>query len=37
MTATNMFSNFGGKWDSPPYHLLQSYLSTVSQKRDAFF
>ena len=27
MTTTNMFLNFGGKWDSPP---LPAYLTSLS-------
>ena len=26
MTTTNMFLNFGGKWDSPPLNLMQCFL-----------
>ena len=25
MTTTNMFLNFGGKWDSPPTHTLEIF------------
>ena len=29
MTTTNMFLNFGGKWDSPPFELVMVYMGVV--------
>ena len=28
MTTTNMFLNFGGKWDGPPFHQKGSSMET---------
>ena len=30
MTTTNMFLNFGGKWDSPPLGISRAVLTLVS-------
>ena len=32
MTTTNMFLNFGGKWDSPPIYV---YTHVVNWGREA--
>ena len=38
MTATNMYSNFGSKWYSPPYvHLTMQHITAVFQVIPTYF